>query len=474
MLKSVIKILKKTLASLLIVLMAAATCPSSAWSFSISEEKELGEKLLYTVRASFPIIEDPDLHQYLTDIGREVLEVAGIQYFDYHFHIVKSNQFNAFAAPSGLIFFYTNLIEAMNTEDELVSVLAHEIGHVVRRHIASRYRKGTVINIASLGAALAALALGGGALTSGLFATSMAAGQSAQLYFSRQDEMEADLLAYKWLRDLDRDTEGQKRMLQTMRRITRYRSEQVPQYLLTHPDPEARLDYVESLIAADNDYQPSADDMKEFDFLRFKYRIMSLEDNTAPFKAFLAGKMSDERTDEFQRIMAMYGLSQIDLRENNYRRSLTRLETVMKAFPDEWILEIDQANTLAAQGNLQEAEKILAAVYRANPTDLYVMFSLGKVYGKREKYDEALVLFAEVEKNFAEFSALYFEMGRILSKQGKSVESRFYLGKYNLYEGKLKLAEANFKQTAVKAKEGSSVKQESQEMLDLIERLQKK
>lgn len=471
---NILQTTQKIIAATIISLLIVTTCPSTGRSFTIGEEKELGEKLLYTVRSSFPIIGDPDLHQYINQIGWEVLEVAGIQYFEYHFYIVESTQFNAFAAPSGLIFFYSNLIESMNSEDELVSVIAHEIGHVVKRHIASRIKKGAFINIASLGAALAALALGGGALTSGLLATSMAAGQSAQLYFSRQDEAEADLLAYKWMQDLHRDTDGQKRMLQTMRRITRYRSEQVPQYLLTHPDPEARLDYVESLIAADKGYHVTEDERKDFAFLRFKYRIMSLEQNTTSVKSFLAGKVSDDRSSDFEEAMALYGLAQLDRRENNFSRSLSRIETVIQTFPEKWILQVDKANILADQGDYQEARDILESVYRKYPTDTYTAFSLGKVLSKLGQKDRAIELLNDVAKDIPEFSDVYFEIGKILSELGKTVEARFYLGKYNLYEGKLKLAEANFKQTASQSKEGSTIQQDSQEMLDLIERLKKK
>ena len=250
-----LKKLKRLLYLPLIFSMIVSGSLQPAMGFTVGEEKEVGEKLLYTVRASFPLLDDPDLHQYINQIGHEVLDVAGIQFFDYHFYIVESSQFNAFAAPSGLIFFYSKLIESMNSEDELISVMAHEVGHVVRRHLASRMKKGKVINFASMGAALAAIALGGGAAAQGLLAGSIAAGQSAQLHFSRQDEIEADLLAYQWMQDMHRDTVGQKKMLQTMRRITRYRTGQIPQYLLTHPDPEARLDYVSSLIAADQDYK---------------------------------------------------------------------------------------------------------------------------------------------------------------------------------------------------------------------------
>lgn len=468
------RIIQKIIAVTLACLIVTTTCPAVGLSFTISEERELGEKLLYSVRSSFPIIDDPDLHQYINDIGREVLEVAGIQYFDYHFYIIESNQFNAFAAPSGLIFFYTNLIESMNTEDELVSVIAHEIGHVVKRHLASRMKKGTFINIASFGAALAALALGGGALSSGLFASSMAAGQSAQLYFSRQDEAEADLLAYKWMQDLQRDTAGQKRMLQTMRRITRYQSEQIPQYLLTHPDPEARLDYVESLIAADKGYQISHKERQDFAFLRFKYRLMSLSRNANTVKAYLAGKVSDGRASKFQEAMAVYGLALLDRQENNFTRSLSRLESVIKVFADEWILQVDKANILADQGDFQKAQNILEPIYRRYPTDTYTAYSLGKVLSKTGQWERAVVLLTEVSRDIPEFSDVYFELGKIVSEQGKKLEARYYLGKYNLYEGKLKLAESNFKQTAAQTEVGSAIQKDSLEMLDLIQRLKKK
>ena len=126
-------------------------------------------------------------------------------------------------------------------------MLAHEIGHIVKRQLAARVEKGKYTSVASVGLALAALAFGGAA-TPALFTGALATGQSFNLHFSRQHEEEADLMAYGWLKELHRDPEGQVQMLEAMRRIARYRSEQPPQYLLTHPNPEERLRYIESLI----------------------------------------------------------------------------------------------------------------------------------------------------------------------------------------------------------------------------------
>src|SRR5690606_10297344 len=104
---------------------------------------------------------------------------------------------------------------------------------------------GTYTSVASLGLALAGLAFGG-AVAPLLFTGAMATGQSMNLHFSRQHEEEADLLAYGWMKKMQRNPEAQAKMLESMRRIARYRSDQLPQYLLTHPNPEARLGYIES------------------------------------------------------------------------------------------------------------------------------------------------------------------------------------------------------------------------------------
>lgn len=462
----------KSITLVLILSLLQVVNPRLSLSFTVGEEREVGEKLLYAVRAAFPVVGEPDIHQYITNLGREVLTVAGVQYFDYRFYVVESEQFNAFAAPSGLIFFYTGLIESMTSEDELVSVLAHEIGHVVKRHLASRMQKGKIVNFATLGLALAAIAFGGGgAAAQALMTGSLAAGQSAQLHFSREDEIEADLMAYKWINDLQRDPYGQKEMLKTMRRITRYRMGQVPQYLLTHPDPEARLDYVEGLLAADHKVVRERTSENDFSFLRFKYRLMSMVKDSKAARAYLASKMSDSRSSEFEVTMARYGLSQLDRKENSLERALKQLDQVIEQLPGREILSVDRAILLAEMGQIEQAKTILKKASRNDPFDMHATYHLAKILNKTGDTEEALQLFFDVSYEMPEYPTVYFEIGKIFSQQGLEIQSRFYLGKYNLYEGKLKLAASNFKQVFKSAQSDQKMKDESEKMLSLIEKL---
>ena len=468
--------MKRLYKQLLSILLVAALCtvapvrPASA--FTIGEEREVGEKLLYTIRSNFQLVDDPDVSQYINNLGQEVLKVAGIQYFDYRFFVVNNSEFNAFAAPSGLIFFYSGLISTMNSENELLSVMAHEIGHVSKRHLASRMAKGKIVGIASLGMALAALALGTGSAGPTLMMGSLAAGQSAALHFSREDEEEADLLAYGWMDKMGRNPEGQERMLQTMRRIARYRSEKLPQYLLTHPDSEARLDYVQSLLENEDKEKKHYTSVNEFEFLRCKYRIMSQVQDKTSFRTYLAGVMSNPRSTDFAVNMAKYGLSQLDRLENNFDSSLKLIDEVIAAFPQYPVLQADRAVIELAVGRVAEARRTLEGVLRQDNANMYAAFQLAKILNQQGDVVQAEKYLKDVAYEMPEYSKVYFELGQIAANQGKNGAAAGYLGKYYLYEGKIELAKENLKKAVADTSTADDTRKECKELLETIKRLE--
>lgn len=461
----------KCFVSFLIAVFLQFSVVPPASSFTIGDEREIGEKLLFSVRSAFELIDDPDITQYITQLGQSVLQVAGIQYFDYHFFVINNKEFNAFAAPSGLIFFHSGLIETMNSEDELVSVLAHEIGHIVKRHLASRMEKGKYTTIGSLGLALAALAFGGAA-TPVLLTGALATGQSINLHFSRQDEEEADLMAYGWMKTLDRNPDGQLKMLESMRRIARYRSEKPPQYLLTHPNPEERLNTIESLVDNDRKTSEAPPDGDDFDFIRFKYRILAKVKDSRDFKMYLAGIIADKRASEFKKVMADYGLAQLAQNANDHDKSLALLAKVQAFFPERTILTTDRGVALFAAGQMADAEKTLKEALVADSSDMYAAFTLAKLLYRTNRPAEAEKYFQQISYEMPEYAKVYFELGQIAADYGQSGDASFYLGKYYLYEGKLEDAEQNIK-NGLRSKTLSAKRtEESKDLLEKITILQ--
>ena len=263
---------KLTLFFFIISLAPVSGLASQAHAFSVGDEKEIGEKLLSVVRTSFDVYDDPDIVDYINSLGNRILSVTGHQFFDYHFFIIKNSDFNAFAAPSGLIFFHSGLIEAMSNEAELISVVAHECGHVTSRHLSDRIQKTKKSSMLSAAMLIAGIAFGGGALTEALVTGSMAGNAALSLKFSRQDEEEADRLAYKWMTEINMDPAPMVSMLRKMHRESVYRTANIPPYLLTHPEPKRRMGYVQDLLASSNKLTKLSILFVRslFDFIRFR------------------------------------------------------------------------------------------------------------------------------------------------------------------------------------------------------------
>ncbi len=448
--------------------------PVQSQALTIGEERAIGEQLLYSVRGQFKVLDDPDISNYINNLGRQVLETAGPQYFDYHFFVVLSDQFNAFAAPGGLVFFYTGLIETMHSEDELLSVLAHEIGHVVSRHIASRVEKSTKVGAASLVLGLAGLALGVPALSQGLLVGSMAAAQSAQLQYSRQDEEQADRLSFQWMQEMHRNPDSMEGMLRTMRRITRYSSSQVPQYLLTHPNPEARIGYVQSLLEMDDkqhaEYYEKTDN---FAFLRFKYRVLLHAVDREKLRISCVNTIAADN-DPLAVTMAHFGLALLDTEDHNYDQAFQHLQIVQDAYPGEHILEIDRAVIYLEANQAEQAKQILNKVLHTYQGDTYGMYQLSKAEYKLGNLEIAAALLQELSRAMPEYARLYYDLGKIRSDQGKQSLSRFYLGKYYLYYGRVKTAEQYFEEASKDKDLSEKQRDEARQILDKLKELEKK
>ncbi len=463
----------KSWAILLLFSMLQLSGVRPARAFTVGEEREIGEILLFQTRLAFTLLDDPDIVQYVNNLGKEVLQIAGSQYFDYHFFVIKNKEFNAFAAPSGLLFFHSGLIETMNNEDELVSVMAHEVGHVVSRHIASRMEKGMKTSIATMALAIAGLALGAGAVSQAMVTGSMAANQAINLHFSRQDEEEADLLSYGWMKKMGRNPAAMEKMLKAMRRITRYRMDQVPQYLLTHPDPEARLGYIQSLMAIEKSageklYQP----VDNFGFLRFKYRVLSQLEDEGQFRTFLVSKMADAQATPMERTMAKYGLALVEYEANNFERSQLLLDEVEAAMPERSILRVDRGRMELALGNTNKALSLISSAYAKDKDDLWAVFQLAMVQVALGKEKEAEENLFTVAREIPEYSKVYFEIGKLRTTQGRKVEASYYLGKYYLYEGRIELARENFERVVKDRYLSTVMLDDAKAMLDTIERLE--
>lgn len=126
-------------------------------------------------------------------------EIEGVKF---NFKVYKSapEDLNAFATPDGSIRFHTALMDAMS-DDEVLAVMGHEIGHVVEKHSFNQMRKALIASAAVRGAASQS-AVGSAAYNAG-------AGGVADKFlgasFSKKDEISADAFALTVLKGAGAD-----------------------------------------------------------------------------------------------------------------------------------------------------------------------------------------------------------------------------------------------------------------------------
>ena len=136
--------------------------PTTGSCITIQEERELSEEFMAVVEARFPLIKDPVIVEYVNKVGRRILAAVPPQPFEYQFHVLKEDTYNAFATPAGHIFFNSGLFAALESEEELAGIIGHEIAHVVCRHISDRIENQKKISMATLAGMVAGVLLGAG------------------------------------------------------------------------------------------------------------------------------------------------------------------------------------------------------------------------------------------------------------------------------------------------------------------------
>jgi len=444
-----------------------------AVAFSVGDEKLVGEKLLSIVRRNFKLIEEPDILQYITGLGNEVLTVTDAQYFKYNFFVINQKEFNAFAAPSGLIFAYSGLIETMDTEGELLSVLAHETAHVTNRHIARQAEKSKTANIASMVLVLAGIAMGGGDLSQAMIVGGMAAGTSMQLRYSRQDEEEADRMAYDWLVAMHRDPSEMIAMLRKMYRVNAISMNQTPPYLLTHPEPSQRIGYVQDLrrMSKPGPFPARA----PFQFKRMKYRLLSITRDPAALLEHLlpASEANQSNAKDDQDGMRFYGISQAYLENAQFDQARAALQRVINDYPDQPILLTDLGRTYYEEGRYDTALEYFNQARDKLPGDAFTAYYLARTLQQQGKPTEALKLYNEILLTVPNLTRLHYQIGEIKSQQGDPAAGHYHLGLYHWFEGDAETARFHLNQTIKLAGEQADIKLQANEMLTKITELEK-
>ena len=114
---------------------SVATTFEAARPMTDEEEYYVGRSVAARILSTYPVMNDRKLTDYVNLVGQSVAlhSERPVTFGGYHFAVLDSNEVNAFACPGGMIFITRGMVRAVQNEDELAAVLAHEVGHVNHR-----------------------------------------------------------------------------------------------------------------------------------------------------------------------------------------------------------------------------------------------------------------------------------------------------------------------------------------------------
>lgn len=103
-------------------------------TFSDEEEMAMGRQAAEEAEKKYPLLREASVENYLADLGRQLAQASRRPRLEFHFRVMDTPVVNAFSLPSGYVYVHRGLFEFVETESELIGVLAHEVGHVVAYH----------------------------------------------------------------------------------------------------------------------------------------------------------------------------------------------------------------------------------------------------------------------------------------------------------------------------------------------------
>ncbi|QFU77914.1 M48 family peptidase [Halioglobus maricola] len=386
---------------------------SSTSLFSAEYEHQLGRTWLKIFRSQVPTVTDPLMFDYLENLIYELAIHSKLEDRRLELVVVDNATINAFAVPGGVIGVHNGLLLYAQTEDELATVLAHELAHLSQRHFSRGVefqRSQAPVNLAGMLAGLVLMATAGGDAGMAALAASQAAAQNNALRYSRSNEQEADRVGMQTMVEAGMDPHAAPAMFERMLQSSRYSSgERIPEFMRTHPLSENRIAdtrnrarlYPKMMRPISLDYQ----------LMRARAYVQlanTPEEAVQRFKGELSGTPRSEEAAQYGLVLALteagradeaaltldaiwssnpdrleYILADADIEmaRNAPEKAAKKLARQLELSPGNHPLTMSYATALMANGESHIAEEVLLAQSTRRPHDPGLWYLLAEVQG---------------------------------------------------------------------------------------------
>lgn len=211
-------------------------------------------------------IRDTEIENTIRYYLRPIYEAAGVDAASVRIHLIREESLNAFVAGGQRIFLHTGLLMRADSPEQVIGVLAHELGHITGGHL-SQFRdnleNAQAMAIAGMLLGLgAAIATGDGGAAAAGSSLGQQIGERSFLSYTRANEQAADQAAVDYMQDANISPRGLLEFMQILREQDRLYSAGTNPYTRTHPLTDDRITFLENQVAE----SPVADSELPFEY----------------------------------------------------------------------------------------------------------------------------------------------------------------------------------------------------------------
>jgi predicted Zn-dependent protease len=227
-----------------------AVVKSGGKLYSTEKEVRIGEKAALKIAESEKIVIDVDVNEQAERILDRIVAVCDRKDIVYFIKIIDEDMVNAVSLPGGYIFLFRGIIDKAESEDEIASVIAHEVAHITARHGVKRMQKA----YASMALQIASVQAGGRMGQGVSLALS-----SLFMEYSQEDEFESDQLSVKYLKKAGYDPKAMVTFLEKLRAERDRAPLHNHSYWKTHPNIDQRIAVSNQAVTGKLEFQDYLD-----------------------------------------------------------------------------------------------------------------------------------------------------------------------------------------------------------------------